>query len=114
MNHTQHASSDKKDTSLENAWRKVQISLVCIVPAVMIMIWMIGADYGFWNKNEVVAGVFHHILPILATIMLFLVGWKYIVAIGRYIRYGVANMDTLVGIGTVTAFLYSFIISAFE
>lgn len=114
MNHTQHASSDKKDTSLENAWRKVQISLVCIVPAVMIMIWMIGADYGFWNKNAVVAGVFHHILPILATIMLFLVGWKYIVAIGRYIRYGVANMDTLVGIGTVTAFLYSFIISAFE
>lgn len=88
--------------------------MVCIIPAILIMIWMIGAEYGLWTENEIIYGAFHHTLPILATIMLFLVGWKYIVAIGRYLRYGVANMDTLVGIGTVTAFLYSFLISAFE
>jgi cation transport ATPase len=34
-------------------------------------------------------------------------------AIGKYIKYGVANMDTLVGIGTVSAFVYSFVAKTF-
>lgn len=53
-------------------------------------------------------------MPIFATIMLFVVGWRYIVAVGRYIKHGVANMDTLVGIGSIIAFIYSFIVTAFE
>lgn len=32
----------------------------------------------------------------------------------RFLRYGQANMDTLIGIGTSVAFLYSFVLSAFE
>ncbi len=56
----------------------------------------------------------HHIFPVLATIMLAVPGWRYVQALGRYIRTRTANMDTLIGLGTVTAFAYSFIISAFE
>lgn len=75
---------------------------------------MIGADYGRRPSNEVAMVFVHHLLPIFATVMLFVVGRQYIQAVGRYIKYWVANMDTLVGIGTITAFLYSFVVSAFE
>ncbi len=57
---------------------------------------------------------FHHLLPIFATYTLFVVGQPYLVGVYRFIRYGKANMDTLIGIGTLAAFIYSFVITAFE
>lgn len=56
----------------------------------------------------------HHLLPIFATYTLFVVGRPYLVGLYRFIRYGRANMDTLVGLGTLSAFIYSFILNAFE
>jgi Cu+-exporting ATPase len=47
------------------------------------------------------------ILMVLATIVLFWAGKPFIDGVIRFIRYRVANMDTLVGIGTLTAYLYS-------
>jgi Cu2+-exporting ATPase/Cu+-exporting ATPase len=57
---------------------------------------------------------FHHLLPIFATYILFVVGKPYLLGLYRFLRYGKANMDTLIGIGTVAAFLYSFAVSALE
>jgi Cu2+-exporting ATPase/Cu+-exporting ATPase len=57
---------------------------------------------------------FHHLLPILATYSIFVVGVPYLKGTWRFIKYHVANMDTLVGIGTLTAFIYSLIVTAFE
>jgi Cu2+-exporting ATPase/Cu+-exporting ATPase len=57
---------------------------------------------------------FHHLLPIFATYALVVVGRPYLLGVYRFLRYGAANMDTLIGIGTSAAFLYSFILSAFE
>jgi Cu+-exporting ATPase len=56
----------------------------------------------------------HHLLPIFATYTLFVVGKPYLLGFYRFLRYGKANMDTLIGIGTSAAFLYSFIVMAFE
>jgi Cu2+-exporting ATPase/Cu+-exporting ATPase len=42
------------------------------------------------------------------------VGQPYLLGVYRFVRYGKANMDTLIGIGTSAAFIYSFVISAFE
>ena len=50
----------------------------------------------------------------MATYTLFVVGKPYLLGFYRFLRYGKANMDTLIGIGTSVAFLYSLIISAFE
>lgn len=47
----------------------------------------------------------------MALVMLTVVWWKYVVAIKRYAVHGVANMDTLVWLGTTTAFVYSLIAS---
>ncbi len=57
---------------------------------------------------------FHHLMPIFATYALFVVGMPYLLGLWRFLRYGKANMDTLIGIGTVAAFLYSFTVTAFE
>src|SRR3989344_1263106 len=55
----------------------------------------------------------HHLLPLMATYVLFVVGKPYLLGVYRFFRYGKANMDTLIGIGTVAAYLYSFTVSAF-
>src|SRR3989344_6971904 len=50
----------------------------------------------------------------MATYVLFVVGKPYLLGVYRFLRYGKANMDTLIGLGTFVAFLYSFILTAFE
>jgi Cu2+-exporting ATPase/Cu+-exporting ATPase len=47
------------------------------------------------------------ILFILATPVVFWVGRPFIRGVANFLRYGVANMDTLVGIGTLVAYAFS-------
>ncbi len=53
------------------------------------------------------------ILLVISTVVLFWIGRPFLASIGKFIRYRVANMDTLVGIGTLTAYLYSSFILLF-
>ena len=57
---------------------------------------------------------FHHLLPVFATYTMFVVGQPYLAGVYRFMRYRAANMDTLIGIGTLAAFCYSVIVSALE
>ncbi len=57
---------------------------------------------------------FHHLLPIMATYTLFVIGRPYLRGLWMFLRRGVADMDSLIGIGTVTAFIYSFALTALE
>ncbi|WKZ27094.1 MAG: heavy metal translocating P-type ATPase [Candidatus Paceibacterota bacterium] len=83
--------------------------------AAFVMGWDILAQYGRVSAMGDVLGEFvHHLLPVMATYILFVVGKPYLLGVYRFVRFGKANMDTLIGIGTVTAFLYSFAVSAFE
>jgi len=100
---------DEKIAELAILKRNTIISLPLVLISAFIMVW------------EIVGGVpkdamefFHHILPIMASVSLFIVGTPYLMGVVRFIKYRVANMDTLVGLGTSVAFLYSFIVSAFE
>src|SRR3989344_4448636 len=52
--------------------------------------------------------------PASAPATLFVVGQPYLVGLFRFLRRGKANMDTLIGLGTLAAYLYSFAITAFE
>ena len=56
----------------------------------------------------------HHLMPLIATYAMFVVGKPFLLGIARFVRYGKANMDTLIGIGTMAAYLYSFVLTAFE
>ncbi len=85
------------------------ISVVFIAISVLIMSVEL-----FLPINEVTKEFFHHLMPLLATYMMFVVGRPYLAGIVRFIKYKRADMDTLVGIGTLVAYVYSFILTAFE
>src|SRR3989344_9097903 len=80
-----------------------------------IMGWDILAEFQIIPvMNYTMSEFFHHLLPIMATYILFVIGKPYILGMYRFFRYGKANMDSLIGIGTFTAFLYSFLVTALE
>ena len=94
---------------------KVLSALPLATISIFIMGWDIFAQFGFVSAMSPIAtDFFHHLLPIMATYVLFVVGKPYLLGFYRFLRYGKANMDTLIGIGTSVAFLYSFIVMAFE
>ena len=106
----------KKEKLLELA--KLQSKVVSILPLAAISIFVMGWDVLVQLKivaemPSIWGNFFHNLMPIFATYALFVVGKPYLVGFFRFLCYGKANMDTLIGIGTFTAFLYSFIVTAF-
>lgn len=83
--------------------------------SIFIMSWEIFGKYNFVPPmSEMIFEFFHHLLPIFATYIFATIGKPYLLGVYRFFRYGKANMDTLIGLGTSVAFLYSFIVTAFE
>jgi len=108
-------SKNEKLAELKDMRNKIISVVPLAVFSVFVMTWDILAQFNvlptvpyFWEE------FFHHLLPLMATYTLFVVGKPYLLGLYRFLRYGKANMDTLIGIGTSVAFLYSFIASAFE
>lgn len=91
---------------------KVALSLAAIT--IFAMGWDVLGGLGWIpTMGDVPMEFFRAAMPIFATIVLSTVGRGYFVAVWRFFRTGNAGMDALVGIGTITATLYSFILSAF-
>ncbi|MBU6388740.1 heavy metal translocating P-type ATPase [Patescibacteria group bacterium] len=97
----------------------MKTTIVTVMPmaavAIIIMAWNILAEFGWvpavpqrWNDS------FNILLALMATYALFVVGKPYLIGFYRFLRYGTANMDTLIGIGTSAAFLYSVIVTVFR
>ena len=108
-------SKKEKLAEVEDMRTKVFTAVPIAIFAALVMGWDILAEYSTAPAmSHTLKEFFHHLLPILATYMLFVVGKPYLLGFYRFLRYGKANMDTLIGIGTVAAFLYSFAVSAFE
>lgn len=109
-------SQTKKEKLAEIADMKTNV--LSVIPMTIISIFIMGWD--ILAQFSVIAEMpyvwsefFHHLLPLMATYTLFVVGKPYLLGLYRFLRYGKANMDTLIGIGTLAAFLYSFVITAF-
>jgi Cu2+-exporting ATPase/Cu+-exporting ATPase len=108
-------SKNEKLAEVRGMRANVLSALPLAAIAALIMGWDIFAHYGFAPEmGEMIKEFFHHLLPVMATYALFVVGKPYLTGVYRFLRYGKANMDTLIGIGTVAAFLYSFAVTAFE
>lgn len=108
-------AKDTKGQELATLKKQIVAVMPLAVISILIMTWETLASFRFLPEMlPVVAGFFHHLLPIMATVVFVMIGGPYLLGLYRFLRYGKANMDTLIGIGTVTAFLYSFVISAFE
>ena len=108
-------SKKEKLAEVADMRTKVMAAIPLAIFSIIVMGWDIFAQFGILSKMSVTVYEFvHHLLPIFATCVLFVVGKPYLLGFYRFLRYGKANMDTLIGIGTSIAFLYSFIITAFE
>ncbi len=110
-------NQSKKEKLAEVADMKAKVlsAIPLAIIAAFIMSWDILAQYGAVSEmGPVVKDFFHHLLPLMAAYTLLVVGKPYLLGFYRFLRYGKANMDTLIGIGTTAAFLYSFAITAFE
>jgi len=108
-------SKKEKLAEVADMRTKVLPAIPIAIFAAFIMGWDILAEYSIAPAmSYTLKEVFHHLLPILATYILFVVGKPYLLGFYRFLRYGKANMDTLIGIGTTAAFLYSFAVTAFE
>ena len=122
MSASEHAghlgiSQSKKEKLDEIKSQKNQV--ISAIPLAIISIFVMAWD--ILSKLKIVSEMsydtsefFHHLLPIMASYMLFVVGKPYLLGAYRFFRYGKANMDSLIGIGTITAFLYSVVVTSFE
>ena len=106
---------DEKLVELKDMKNKLIILIPIVFISIFVMSWDILAKFKIvYEMSYIISGFFHHLLPVLATFTLFVVGKPYLLGLYRFIRYGKANMDTLIGLGTTVAFIYSFTIGAFE
>ncbi|MBP6945845.1 MAG: cadmium-translocating P-type ATPase [Candidatus Pacebacteria bacterium] len=107
----------KKEKLAEVADMRIKVlsAIPIAIFAAFIMGWDILAQFKIISAMPYVwSEFFHHLLPAFATYVLFVVGKPYLLGVYRFIRYGKANMDTLIGIGTLAAYTYSLMIAALE
>lgn len=108
-------SKQEKLAEIKEMKNKVISAIPLAIISVFFMGWDILAQYKIAPEmNSAVSGFFQYLLPLMATYVLFVVGKPYLLGFYRFLRYGKANMDTLIGIGTLTAYLYSFAVTAFK
>lgn len=107
-------NEQEKTKEISTLQKKVFLALPLAGLSIIIMTYEILSAYNFVPPlSETVSGLSRQLMPIFATFILATIGKPYVVGVYRFFRYGKANMDTLIGLGTAVAFLYSFIISTF-
>jgi Cu2+-exporting ATPase/Cu+-exporting ATPase len=108
-------SKKEKLAEIEDMRSKVFSVIPLAIFSILVMGWDILSQFNILPEmSRTLYEFFHHLLPLFATYTLFVVGKPYLLGMFRFFRYGKANMDTLIGIGTSVAFLFSFIVTAFE
>lgn len=94
---------------------RIRIMAPLTFVALFVMGWDMSVRFGLASDMpELWKTFFHHLLPVMATYALFVVGKPYLSGLFRFLRHGRADMDTLIGLGTLSAYLYSFFVGAFE
>jgi len=122
MSESEHAAhlgltQSKTEKLAEVAAMKAKILIIMpmTVFAIVVMTWNILAEFNrIPAAPQSWAGSLNLLLALMATYALFVVGKPYLFGFYRFLRYGAANMDTLIGIGTSAAFLYSVIVTVFR
>ncbi len=117
--HARHLGFDQSKNEKLKEIGEMRTMVISAIPlaifSIIVMTWEILAQFRAVSAVPYIwSEFFHHLLPLMATYMLFVVGKPYLLGFYRFLRYGKANMDTLIGIGTSAAYFYSFIVTAFE
>ncbi len=101
-----------KEAQLAEYRGKTQFVLPLALFVFFLMMWDISArTFAYIPNFPMPMELFNLVSLVLSTIVMFWVGKPFIDGVVRFIRHGAANMDTLIGIGTLTAYFYSAIIT---
>ncbi len=108
-------SKQEKMAEIASMRTKVLSAIPLAIFSLIVMTWDILARFSFVKApSSMTAVALNYILLTMATYALFVVGKPYLQGFYRFLRYGKANMDTLIGIGTSAAYIYSFIVTVFS
>ena len=116
--HAEHLGLNQSKSEKLKEIADMKVKVMSVLP--MALISIIAMFWDAFAKIKIVPDmlgdikiILFYLLPIMATYTLFFVGKPYLLGFYRFLRYGKANMDTLIGIGTSVAYTYSIIIIFF-
>ncbi|MEK7582833.1 MAG: heavy metal translocating P-type ATPase [Patescibacteria group bacterium] len=117
--HAEHMGLNQSKEDKLSEIADMRTKVISVIPlavfSILLMAWDMLIQFEVVPEMAVIwKEFFHHLIPLFATYTLLVVGKPYLLGFYRFLRYGKANMDTLIGIGTSVAFLYSFMVTAFE
>ncbi len=105
-------TEESKLQELKSQKMKVAFSFPLAILMFGLMMWDIATKYfPTLPATPISMELLNALSMILASIVMFWVGQPFLLGVLRFIRYRVANMDTLVGIGTLCAYVYSALIT---
>ena len=118
IDHSEHLSLNlskvEKEKELGEQKARTQFVLPLALFIFFIMMWDIGSkSFSFIPNLPIQMELLNIISMVLATVVIFWIGKPFLKGVVRFIQYRVANMDTLIGIGTLTAYIYSTLITLF-
>lgn len=118
MSHEEHlkmkTNKEDREKELSDKLGKVQFVFPLSLLVFGIMMWdILAKSFELIPNLPLQMGVLNNIFLALSTITLFWIGKPFISGVFRFIKYRVANMDTLIGIGTLAAYIYSATITLF-
>lgn len=107
-------AKDQKLKELEQMRRKTSFVMPIATIVFILMFWeLLVSKLLFLPSFPLSMESFNKVSFIFATPVMFWIGKPFIDGVVRFIKYRAANMDTLVGIGTLTAYTYSSIMLLF-
>lgn len=106
--------STEEDDTLTTERMKVKASLPIALLVFGLMLWeMLARVWVTIPSPSIPSPWLNGVLFLVASVILFWIGQSFLLGVVRFVRYRVANMDTLIGMGTITAYLYSSAITLF-
>ena len=103
---------EEKQKELIEQLAKVQFALPIAILVFILMMWDTSSRFFAFIPNlPIPMELFNIISMAIATYMVFRIGAPFLHGITMYLQSGSASMDTLIGIGTLTAYVYSAIIT---
>ncbi len=121
MSESEHAahlglnqSKAEKLAELSDMKTKIISALPLALMSLVSMTWDVLSRFNLVSDMpNFLSKLLFYVMPVFAAYMLLIVGRPYLLGFYRFVRYGKANMDTLIGIGTSAAFIYSIAVTFF-
>lgn len=105
--------TDPKKEIVEKSGQSIFVLFPLSLVVFLIMVWNSIAGVSKLSPFPISMMVLDKLYLLVGLIIFLTVGKKYIFSLVNFARFRIANMDTLVGLGTGTAYFYSLILTVF-